>query len=291
VNPPSGEQHRIEGGGWEATVVEVGGGVRTLSFRGRALLDGYAEHEMCTSGRGQILIPWPNRLRDGRFDDNQLPLNEPEKRNAIHGLVRWAGWRCAERSGSSVTMTHTLHPQPGYPFTLELRAAYALSERGLSVETTAHNLGAGTAPFGAGQHPYLHLADRVDEITLQAPGALRLETDERSIPVRAVPVAGEYDFREPRRVGGTVLDTCYGDLGGDPQVHVTAPDGLRVTVALEHPYRWLMLFSGDPLPDVARRSLAVEPMTCPPNALQTGEDVIRLQPDESVTLRWRLEAA
>jgi aldose 1-epimerase len=290
VTAPSGAQLEIVHGDWSATIVEVGGGLRTLSLGGRELLDGYAEHEMCKSGRGQLLVPWPNRLRDGKYDDKQVPLNEPETHNAIHGLVRWTSWRAAARTQSAVTMAHTLHPQPGYPFSLDLGVTYRLADDGLTVELHATNVGDGSAPFGAGQHPYVRVAERVDDVTLQSPGAIRLETDERHIPVRAVAVDGEYDFREPRRIGDTVLDACYGELGPSPRVHLTAPDGLRVTVWLGEPYRWVMLFSGDPLPDVARRSLAVEPMTCPPNALQTGEDVIHLAPGDSLTARWGIQA-
>jgi aldose 1-epimerase len=242
---------------------------------------------MCTSGRGQLLVPWPNRLRDGRYDGNQLPLNEPDKQNAIHGLVRWANWRAARRAADSVTMTHTLYPQPGYPFTLELGVTYALGGDGVSVELRATNAGADAAPFGAGQHPYFRLADRVDDVRLQFAAGVRLATDERAIPIARESVPGtSYDFRDERQVGDMVLDSCYGDLGAGPRVHLTAPDGLRVTVWLGEPFRWVMLFSGDPLPDVARRSLAVEPMTCPPNALQTGEDLIRIAPGESLTARW-----
>jgi aldose 1-epimerase len=47
-----------------------------------------------------------------------------------------------------------------------------------------------------------------------------------------------------------------------------------------------MLFTGDPLPDVDRRSLAAEPMTCPPNAFRTGEALIRLEPGRSFTSAW-----
>ena len=66
---------------------------------------------------GQVLIPWPNRIEDGAYEfdgrRHQLPLDELEARNAIHGLVRWAGWRVGEREQSRVVMEHVLHPQPG----------------------------------------------------------------------------------------------------------------------------------------------------------------------------------
>jgi aldose 1-epimerase len=145
VIAPSGEQIELAADGQRAVVVEVGGGIRSYSSDGRELLDGYRADAMCTSGRGQVLIPWPNRLQDGSYKfeglRHQLGLSEPERRNAIHGLVRWSAWRVAGRESDSVAMEYVLHPQPGYPFKLELRINYALSSSGLSVRTTATNAG------------------------------------------------------------------------------------------------------------------------------------------------------
>ena len=122
---PSGEQITTVAGDQQAVVVEVGGGLRSYSVGGRDLVDGYSADEMSSSGRGQVLIPWPNRLQDGTYDfdgqRHQLPLNEPERHNAIHGLVRWAPWTIVEREPDRVTMEHVLYPQPGYPFSLRIR--------------------------------------------------------------------------------------------------------------------------------------------------------------------------
>ena len=142
---PSGEQITIAAGDQQAVIVEVGGGLRSYSAGGRELVDGYSADEMSSSGRGQVLIPWPNRLQDGSYEfdkrHHQLPLNEPERRNAIHGLVRWAAWTAAEREPHRAVMEHVLHPQPGYPFSLGISIEYALSDSGLQVRTTATNLG------------------------------------------------------------------------------------------------------------------------------------------------------
>lgn len=298
--PPSGEQFELRHDDWRATVVEVGGGLRTLSFRGRELLDGYAEHEMCTSGRGQLLVPWPNRLRDGRYDGNQLPLNEPDKQNAIHGLVRWSNWIVAEHDSRRAAMRHTLHPQTGYPFALSLELVYTLDEEGLTVETTATNIGAGPCPFGVGAHPYLTVGtETVDECVLRAPGAAWMETDERQIPRATTSVAGtEYDFRSPRPIGATELDTGYADLERDDdglaRVTLEAPEGeARVTLWMDDAYPYLMLFTGDSLPDQSRRrqGLGVEPMSCAPNALATGDGLRTLGPGESFTGRWGIQPA
>jgi len=142
---PSGEQIEIRAGDQRVVVVEVGAGLRSYTAGGRDVLDGYGEDEMATAGRGQVLMPWPNRLEDGAYEfggsRHQLPLNEPDARNAIHGLVRWEAWTVGERDEDRVVLGHTLHPQPGYPFSLELRIEYALADEGLRVTSTSTNIG------------------------------------------------------------------------------------------------------------------------------------------------------
>jgi aldose 1-epimerase len=294
---PSGEQFEIAAGDQRAVVVEVGGGLRSYSAGGRDVLDGYGDEEMCTSGRGQVLAPWPNRLEDGSYEfagtHHQLPLTEPEHANAIHGLVRWAPWAAAEREPHRVAMTHVLHPRPGYPFLLELRIVYELSEDGLSVATSATNAGSRPCPYGTGAHPYLTLGTKtVDSLTLRVPAGTVLQSDERGIPRGSTSVAGtEYDFRKPRQIGRTKLDHAFTDLDRDDErlarVLVLDPATEReVELWVDESYRYLMVFSGDLLPDVNRRSLAVEPMTCPPNAFRSGEDVIVLGPEETFTSTW-----
>jgi aldose 1-epimerase len=297
---PSGHQIEIVSGVQRAWIVEVGGGLRAYSSGEREVLDGYANDEMCRSARGQCLAPWPNRIRDGTYEfaglQQQLPLTEPEKHNAIHGLVRWANWTRAQQAKDGVTMEYLLHEQPGYPHALRLAVEYRLGTDGLTVCTTATNVGTGACPYGAGAHPYLTLGTpTVDSAVLQAPGRTRFITDERGIPTGAEPVDGtEYDFRMPRPIADATLDTAFTDLerdyDGRARVQLASPDGeVATTLWLDENYQYLMLFTGDPLPDVNRRSLGVEPMTCAPNAFQSGEGLVTLEPGESFAASWGIE--
>jgi aldose 1-epimerase len=296
---PSGDQIGISHGDRRAVVVEVGGGLRTYSAGGRELLDGYGADEMSTSGRGQVLLPWPNRIKDGSYEfegrRHQLPINDVEDKDAIHGLVRWTVWRVAEHELHRVVMQHLLHPQPGYPFSLAVSIEYLLSGEGLRVSTTATNVGAGVCPYGCGAHPYLRVGTQVvDSLTLRVPARTVLLSDDRGIPVDSESVEGtEYDFRRPRRINATRLDNAFTDLERDGdglvRVSLTESEGPGLTLWVDEAYRYLMLFTGDPLPDVNRRSLAVEPMTCPPNAFRTGEALIRLEPGRSFTSRWGID--
>jgi aldose 1-epimerase len=294
---PSGEQLELVLGAQRAIVVEVGAGLRSYAVEGREVLDGYAADEMCASGRGQVLMPWPNRIEDGSYEfegrRHQLPLTEVEAGNAIHGLVRWARWTVAKREPQRVALEHVLHPQPGYPFALALRIEYSLSDGGLTVRTSATNVGAGPCPFGSGMHPYFTVgAPPVDSLTLTVPARTVVGSGARGLPAEAHDVEGtEYDFRRPRQLGATRLDNTYTDLEPDDdgltRVHLRDEEGgAEVTVWADETYTHLQLFTGDPLPDVNRRSLAVEPMTCPPNAFRTGEGIVRLEPGGSWTGAW-----
>ena len=295
--PASGDQIEIAFEEQRAVVVEVGGGLRSYSTGAREVLDGYAADEMCRSGRGQVLIPWPNRIEDGRYEfggrSHQLPIDDVDENDAIHGLVRWAAWRVEEREPHRVVMGHVIHPRPGYPFALALSIEYLLSAEGLGVSVTATNVGEQTCPYGCGAHPYLRIGSTaVDSLTLRAPARTVLHSNDRGIPVAAEPLAGTgLDFRHARSIGETKLDNAFTDLerDGDGRARVTLSDpagGDSVTLWMDENYGYVMLFTGDPLPDVARRSLAVEPMTCPPNAFRSGESLVSLDPGQPFTSSW-----
>ena len=295
--PPSGAQYRLTAGDQEATVVEVGGGLRTYTVDGVPVLHGYELHEMAAGGRGQHLLPWPNRIRDGRYSfagqDLQLPLTEPARGNAIHGLVRWSNWAVTAQEDDRLVTELVLHPQPGYPFTLALSIEYRLEPGGLSVATTATNRGDRPCPYGAGSHPYLTVGTAlVDEALLELPADLRAETDGRGIPTGVVPVDGTpYDFRRDRPIGDLALDTAYTGLTGRQAVLASADGRRRTTLWWDDSYRWIMVFTGDTLgPASRRRSVAVEPMTCGPNAFVTGDGLRILEPEESWTTTWGLTA-
>ncbi len=295
---PSGRQFNLAFGDQQVVVVEVGGGLRTYTISGRDILDGYPVEEMASGGRGQLLAPWPNRIQDGHYTfdgrEQQLPLAEASHGNAIHGLVRWVAWKVAEQEPHRVTLEHLLHPQPGYPFTVHLWVDYSLSADGLVVTTTATNVGPLACPYGSGAHPYLTLGtDLVNGLLLRSPAREVMTSDDRGIPESRQLVDGTpYDFRVARPIGDLVLDHAFVGLehgsDGHAAVEVTDPtDGHGVEIWMDESHDHLMVFTGDTLPaDRRRRGLAIEPMTCPPNAFRTGEDVIRLEPGASVTSTW-----
>ena len=275
---PSGQQFVLTYGDQRAVVTEVGAGLRTYTVGDRDVIDGFGEDEMCTIGRGQLLLPWPNRIEDGAYEfegtSYQTPLTEPARHNALHGLTRWVNWTPAEHGADRVLMSLVLHPQEGYPFSLQLHAEYRLSAAGLTVRTAATNVGRQAAPYGAGHHPYLTVGSLIDVARLKLPALMRLEATDRLIPTgRLLPNSGTaYDFLDLRAVGSLGMDTAFANLVADTdglvRVRFEAPGGdPRITLWMEPIYKFLMVYTPDTIPDRARRRRSIA--RCPTCARRT----------------------
>lgn len=293
---PSGRQFVIGHGRQQVVVTEVGATLRSYTAGDRDVVDGFAESELCSSGRGQVLAPWPNRLGDGRYRfegrAGRAALDEPERGNAIHGLVRWLAWAPRSQAQNVLTMGCVLEPQPAYPWRLDLEVEYRLGRGGLVVTAEATNLDEAPAPFGIGFHPYVTVGTgTLDTARLQLPAARVLVTDDRGLPVGERHVGGsDLDFRVARPLGPTRLDTAYFALARDAQgvarAELRHPEEDRaVVVWMDAGFDYLMAYTGDTVDDEARRrrSIALEPMTCPPDALRSGTGLVTLSPGS----RWR----
>jgi aldose 1-epimerase len=296
--PLTGAQYEIEAGDYRATVTELGAGLRELKFTGTPMVTSYDADQLPPHGAGQLLAPWPNRVDGGRYSfggtEYQLALSEPAAGNAIHGLTRWIPWMRVAHDRREVTLRSVPHGQQGYPFAVQVEVTYRLDAgSGLHVTVSAANKGSRPAPWGVGQHPYLTVATpTVDDCELTLPADRWLPADERGIPSgAALDVAGsEFDFRGPRKLGDTRLDHAFTGLRREPDglawVRLSA-GAVGMALWADAGYRWLQVFTGDALePEHRRTALAVEPMTCPPNAFVSGEDLLVLPPGEAVSCRW-----
>lgn len=299
---PSGEQIELQADGYRAVVTEVGATLRRLEYRGRPLVRGYAEDEIMPVYSGAVLAPWPNRIGDGRYRyggrEYQVAINEPARTAALHGLVAWLPWQPLARSTEQVHLECTLWPTPGYPFRLRLRLTYLVSSTGLTMRLSAENTGSDVAPYGCSIHPYLVAgAGHVDDWSLDLPAARYLEVDpERLLPVAERPVDHTpFDFRAPHPLGDVQIDHAFGPVGFDQagQARATVLDGNGQGVRLtwDQACPWVQVHTADrPERALHRTGLAVEPMTCPPDAFRSGTDLVHLAPEQTHTASWQFAA-
>lgn len=299
----TGEQYEIAAGPYRAVITEQGAGLRELTHEGRALILSHDADEPAPAAFGQLLVPWPNRIDHGRYSyrgvEHQLAISEPEYDCAIHGLVRWEPWTLEAKEEHVVGLGHRLLGQKGYPFRLDLTVGYTLdAENGLTVRLTAHNTGSRTAIYGHGAHPYLTVGEPIDGCTLAIPADRYQPVNDRMLPDGpALEVTGtRYDLREPRVLGEQKIDNAYTSLrrdsDGRARVRLTASDGSRTALFwLDDAHPWLEIYTGDQVPGEKRRQgVGVEPMTCPPNAFNTGIDTIDIKPGDTYTGTWGIIA-
>lgn len=288
---------------YTAAVVQRGGALRRLTFQGRDLVVPFEADAPIPDYRGIIAAPWPNRIADGTYRiagvEHQLPINEPERGTALHGLAFDRLWTIERSRADAVSLSCELPGAPGYPFHLRLHVEYKLDDAGLHTTVTANNAGDEAAPYGVCPHPYLLAGPApLDEWTVRIPAGSFLEvTPDRLLPVATRTVEGHhFDFRAPRAIGGTQIDHAFTDLefddGGHAHLIARDPGGTGVGMAWDRTCPWLQIHTADkPAPAANRLGLAVEPMTCPPDAFNSGQDLLKLEPGSSHQAGWSIFAA
>ena len=296
---PNGQIITLEAGPYTAGIATVGAAIQSLRADGRDLVLPFDPDHIPRAYAGKTLIPWPNRIDAGTYvfrgKTYEVPVNEASTRTALHGLVAWADWQVTARSAAAVVLEHALLGQPGYPHQLLLRAEFSLSsDTGLTVTVHAANPGRTAAPYGVSSHPYLTAGDTaVDACEVSFTAAQVLMTDDRMLPLELTNTAGsDFDFSRPRVLGGMSLDHAFTGLPDDGwQISLRDPATGAATV-LSTPSGpagsgWLQLYSGE---ELGRRGMAVEPMTCPPDAFNTGTDLLVLEPGDEHAFSYSISA-
>ncbi len=299
--PPSGEQIMLVHGDFDAVVTEVGATLRCLRHRSVPVIWEFPESEIASGCRGQVLAPWPNRLEDGSYRSHgvvgRADINEPERSNAIHGFVRWLPWSIEERREDRAVLSCVVHPQPAYPFRIRIELDYLLSETGLEVACGVTNTGNGIAPFGLGFHPYLDAGKGgIDRAEIGLFAKRRLILDKRGLPIGDEPASGSAFDLGGRALWGLELDDCYTGLEIEQDGRWYAwlqANERRTVIWADAAFGCAMCYTGDTLGEEEdrRRAVAIEPMTCPPNALRTGEGVIELEEGEKWHASWGITSA
>jgi aldose 1-epimerase len=267
---------------------------------GVQVVEGFSADEMATGGRGQVCFPWPNRLGTGEWSfsgrDARAALNEPRLGNAVHGLVRYRPFTIDSAAQNRCQLSLLVHPEPGYPFLALVEVAYHLGGLGLTVTTTVTNLDSVPIPFGLGFHPYLAAPlHGVDASILSVPAQAAMVIDDRRRPTGVVQAVagGPLDWREPTQVAAAVLDVTFCELVRDDSgwatVRLAEVDSGTVELSVDRTYPYLQVFTGDTLrAPRTRTAIAVEPMTCPPDALRSGKDLVVLEPGQRWAGSWRV---
>jgi aldose 1-epimerase len=298
VSGPTGAQFEITYGRARAVVTEVGAGLRAYEVAGVDYVQSYPDDTYPPMGSGAVLVPWPNRVRGGTWPFEggiqQLELTEPERHNASHGLVRKLPWQVINHTGSLISLGVDVPAQHGWPVPLRVTISYALDVDGLTVTHGVSNVGSTPVPFGVGMHPYPRAGlSAIDDCTLHlaATTSLPLSPETMTPDGPQVPLAGtDLDFTAPKPLRGVSLDHAFGgcEPGSDGLVRhrLAGPDG-GVELWADPAFRWVQVYT--PSDFLGRgRAVAIEPMTCPPDALNSGTDLITIAPGEAWSARWGL---
>lgn len=302
-HPLTGHEVRLHHDRYTASIITLGGSLRSLEHDGRPLVTTYGLDELRPVFRGALLAPWPNRVVDGRYtfdgEAQQLPLSEPDRGHALHGLLAWADWQIASATEDAVTLTAELAPSAGYPHRIVVECTYALSDDGLTTSVSAWSL-SGRAPYGVSAHPYLTAGGAsLDATVLTLPADTFIGTEgDRLLPAgeRGVVDAPWPDFREATPIGSAQIDHAFTglrrDADGRATVRLEAPDSFAVEMTWGPELAWVQVHTADrPEPELNRAGLAVEPMTCPPDAFNSGEGLVVLEDGQRFTASWRISAA
>jgi aldose 1-epimerase len=296
---PTGVQVEVSGGGYAATITQVGATLRELRHRGRALVAGFDPAQPMPTFNGALLAPWPNRIADGSYEFDgttyQLPISEPARNTALHGLVAWQAWDVRSAGPDRAELGTVLYPQRGYPFLLTLTARFTAADDGLRIDISARNDGASDAPYGISMHPwFLAPPEPLRDWTLTLPARQVLTVDDRLLPTGSQPTTGKLDYTAGRLLGDTALDHTFTDLAfvdGVATARLVSPEGAGIELSWGSQCRWLQVCTGDEAgPEVNRRAVAIEPMTCPPDAFRSGVGLIRLAPGQTNDVWWRITA-
>lgn len=279
-----------------AEIGTVAAVLRSLTVAGVAVTEPVPADAPPPQGCGIVLVPWPNRVRDARWRldgvEQRLDVTEPARGNAIHGLLRNTEYAVLDRTAAAVTLGALIPPQHGWPFLLDTRVRYALRPDGLTVTHGVTNPGARRAPWAAGAHPYLRIgATPVADLTLTLHAGTWFAADERKNPVAEHPVDGTpQDLRGGVRVGELDLDTAFGAVTPRDGVaaRLTAPDGAAVELRQDTGWGYAQVYTPRdfPRPEGRGLAIAVEPMTAPPDALNSGRGLRWLEPGESAERTW-----
>ena len=249
--------------------------------------------------RGAKLFPFPNRVKGGTYSfegkEYQLELNYPEENNACHGFVynrEFVLDNTEEKEDeASIKLSYDYAGSwSGYPFPFRMEIVYTLFDsHDLRCNTRVENRGETSMPLGDGWHPFFKFSGKINDLFLRLPAEKMYETDNRSIPTgRTLP----YDvFSFGKKIADVTFDTCFKLAPGKDGVQTSelydAARDLKVLLWQETgagKYNYIQIYTPSD-----RKSIAIEPMSCPANAFNGGEGLITLGPEKVFEAEYGVE--
>ena len=249
---------------------------------------------------GKILAPWPNRIKDGKYSFNkknyQLPINEVSKNNSLHGLVANSLLEITFQNHSKVILKYLLDQPAIYPGKLQLQVTYEIIESGIEITVLSENVGGISAPYGVSIHTYLVAGESVknNELFLQIPADQFLEVDaERLLPIKLQPVTGtNFDFIDSKKISDLFIDHAF-KYSSDysRSISLLNAEGQGAEVIFDDQSKWIQIHTADrDLQGDSRMAVAIEPMTCPPDAFNSGIDLIVLEPGKKHEYKLKIKS-
>lgn len=164
------------------------------------------------------LIPYCNRIRDGRFTFRgrkvTLPTNMKNDPSPLHGQGWLSPWQPVHVSESGCELVFR-HAPGDWPWAYEARQRFDLDPQGFTVGLVCRNLSPDPMPCGLGQHPYFPCTS---ETVIDTHVTHSWTIDEKVLPVEKVPATGRYDLKD-RQVCGQDLDNGFGGWGQLCRIH------------------------------------------------------------------------
>lgn len=231
------------------------------------------------------LFPFPNRLSNGkyRFEGKpyEFPHNDYGRPNALHGFVLEQSFSLKEQgsndSGAWMSLEYTYGGHLAYyPFPFTMLIKYALLANELKINISIDNTGETNMPAGLGWHPYFDLPSGKDMASLHLPPCDEIEVDDLMIPTGKKHPSTCFDT--PRNLKGVDLDTCFEvtKKGQRNAVGLKAGEDYEISVWQDSTHEFIQVYTPDD-----GQSIAIEPMTCGIDALNTREGLKVLAPGEN----------
>lgn len=278
----------VPGFGCNINEVVLNNGVRNFNV---VYADTNLEEFVINKGyKSCILLPYPNRIKLGTytFEGSTFRLPTNDAPNSLHGLLLYKPFEVihasADENGAQLNVRYRYEKDhEGYPFNFDTEIHLTFNHLGLTKNTIVTNTSEGNIPIGDGWHMYFQGESLLDNCTLHFAGEKILVADAALIPTGVTKDFTE--FNQPTFIGTKVFDDCFIISQNQPIAEVVFTDpaiDLSVTAWQEtgnRKYNYLQIYTS-----VDRKSIAIEPMTCQPDAFNNKEGLIVLTPNE--TIQW-----